>query len=93
MVIMKVLKKFNHIIFLMLFIDPGRPPSQPKPSMAAPFTALRAPSTLKQHFGAVDLGEPTRSRAKPRRPDFLMESLQREGLWKSISSSAQDRHG
>ncbi|XP_072025225.1 uncharacterized protein [Amphiura filiformis] len=72
-------------------IDP-KLPSLPKPSRMVPSAAHRASGPVKQQFSRVDFQDSTRSRPKPRRPDFMMESLQREGLWKVLSSQHSDIH-
>ena len=70
----------------MLFhLSDPKLPSQPKPSNQVPSIAHRATVPVKQQFTRVEFGESARSRPKPRKPEFLMESLQREGLWKSLS--------
>ena len=66
-----------------------KPPGPPKTSSTIPSAALGATHSVKEQFGD---GIPSRSRPKPRRPDFLMESLQKEGLWKSASLHVQ-RYG
>ncbi|XP_033632977.1 protein SFI1 homolog [Asterias rubens] len=58
----------------------------PLSSSTLPIIALRSNPQLRDGFQAIDRarleGEPTaRMRPQPRRPDFLMESLQKEGLW------------
>ncbi|XP_022086660.1 protein SFI1 homolog isoform X2 [Acanthaster planci] len=73
----------------------GRVPSKgPVSCSTLPVIALSSKPHLREGFQAVSRamleGEsPLRARPKPRRPDFLMDSLQKEGLWASGPRPAQ----
>ncbi|XP_038070930.1 protein SFI1 homolog [Patiria miniata] len=66
----------------------------PVSSSALPLIALSSKPQLREGFQAISRvvmeSEPAlRPRPLPRRPDFLMESLQKEGLWASQPSSGK----